>query len=591
MRHKRLFVSFVSSWSPFLCILALGTSLLVAQQPNTTRNPLNASADVIAAGRVVFDQTCQSCHAPGGTGDRGPALNTGVFGHGSEDGDLFRTIREGLAGTQMPPFRGLTDEQIWQIVVYLRSLSGVRAGEPAANATTTRGNRASGETLFFGKANCASCHQVNGRGGIVGPDLSTVARAPADALRQKILNPAAPFAAPSAAGRGGPVGRGGAAARPLVTVAKTKDGREIRGVRRNEDTFSLQMVDASGTLHLLDKLQLADVRVENTSLMPGDYGTKLAAGEIDDLVAYLSTLRERDLTITSTSTVTGGLTFNRLVNADAEPQNWLMYWGNFRGTHYSGLRQITAANVGQLQTAWTFPMPGPSVLEAVPLVVDGVMYTTQPGEVVALDARTGRQIWRYVRPQKVKNPYEINPFNRGVAVARQPAVLRDARRRAGGARRENRTAALGNADRRHDARPQPDERAARREGQGARRDHRRRIRPARIPGCLRRRNRKTGVALVLRARAGRVRPRHVAGRQLEAWRQSDVAHRLVRCRAQHACTGPSEIRDRKSIDRCAANSTICSATRSWRSIPTPVSASGTISSRRMTATTGTRRRI
>ena len=56
------------------------------------------------------------------------------------------------------------------------------------------------------------------------------------------------------------------------------------------------------------------------------------------------------------------------------------------------------------------------MLEATPIVVDGVMYTTQPGEVVALDARTGRQIWRYARPQKVRNPYEINPFNRGVAI-------------------------------------------------------------------------------------------------------------------------------------------------------------------------------
>jgi PQQ-dependent dehydrogenase (methanol/ethanol family) len=413
MRHKHC-ASFVSLWSASFCVFVVGTALLLAQQPSQTRNPLAASADVIAAGRVVFNAGCQSCHGPAGTGDRGPALNAGVFQHGSDDGDLFRTIREGLPGTQMPPFRGLTDDQIWQLVTYLRSLSGISA--VAANATPPRGNRASGETLFFGTAGCASCHQVNGHGGIVGPDLSTVARASADAIRQKILNPAESFAAPAAAGRGVPVGRGGAGARPLVVVAKTKDGREIRGVRRNEDTFSLQMVDASGTLHLLDKLQLADVRAENTSLMPGDYRTKLSAGEIDDLVAYLSTLRERDATIAPMSALSGGLTFERLVNAEAEPQNWLTYWGNLRGTHYSNLKQITATNVGQLQAAWSVPMPGPSVLEVTPLVVDGVMYSTQPGEVVALDARTGRQIWRYVRPQKVKNPYEINPYNRGVAV-------------------------------------------------------------------------------------------------------------------------------------------------------------------------------
>ena len=418
IRPMRLKYTPFVSWSPvFLGIFAVATSLLFAQQATPARNPFGTSLEAVAAGRVVFDQACQSCHAPGATGDRGPALNTGVFPHGSEDADLFRTIREGLAGTQMPPFRGLTDNQIWQTVTYLRSLSSVRTSEPSAAATPTRGNGASGESLFFGKAACASCHQVNGRGGVVGPDLSTVARAPADAIRQKILNPAGGFVAPSVAGRGVPVGRGGAGARPVVIVARTKEGREIRGVRRNEDTFSLQMVDASGALHLLDKLQLAEVRVENTSLMPGDYRTRLSNAELDDLIAFLSTLRERDPKVTSSATLTGGLTFDRLVNADAEPQNWLMYWGNFRGTHYSGLRQITAANVGQLQAAWAFPMPGPSILEATPLVVDGVMYTTQPGEVVALDARSGRQIWRYVRPQKVKNPYEINPFNRGVAVA------------------------------------------------------------------------------------------------------------------------------------------------------------------------------
>jgi PQQ-dependent dehydrogenase (methanol/ethanol family) len=96
-----------------------------------------------------------------------------------------------------------------------------------------------------------------------------------------------------------------------------------------------------------------------------------------------------------------------------------MYWGDYQGTHYSGLKQIDTTNVNQLRTAWAFPMPGDSVLETMPVVVDGVMYTTQPGVVAALDARTGRQIWRYARQQKVKNPYEINPFNRGVAVLGQ----------------------------------------------------------------------------------------------------------------------------------------------------------------------------
>ena len=434
----------------------------------------------------------------------------------------------------MPPFRGLTDDQIWQIVTYLRSLSGARDERSAVNAPPARGNRASGETLFFGKAACASCHQVNRRGGIVGPDLSTVARASVETIRQRFVSPAAPFSAAPAAGPGAPVGRGAVVARPVVVVARTRDGREIRGVRRNEDTFSLQMIDASGTLHLLDKLQLVDVRIENTSLMPGDYATKLSAGEIDDLVAYLSTLRERDAASASTivtyrrrhlrSTAQGGRRAAELADVLGQfPRHAL-----FRAQADRPRRTSVSC-----RPHGRFRCPDASVLEATPVVVDGVMYTTQPGEVAALDARTGRQIWRYARPQKVRNPYEINPFNRGVAVARQPAVRRDARRRAGRARRANRTAAVGNAGRRHDARSQPDERAARREGQGARRHHRRRIRRARFPRCVRRRDRQAAVALVLRACAGRVRPRYVAGRQLEAWRQPDVADRLVRSRSQH----------------------------------------------------------
>jgi PQQ-dependent dehydrogenase (methanol/ethanol family) len=399
-------------WHSIVIVAVIGAGVLSAQQSDTTRNPLGAGGAAIAAGRVLYDQTCQSCHAAAGQGDRGPALDTGAFAHGGEDGDLFHTIREGVAGSQMPPFRGFSNEQVWQLVSYIRSLSGP-GGTAGANTAVQAGSRAAGETLFFGRAGCASCHQVNGRGGVVGPDLSTAGRQPLDALRRKILDPGTSLAI---AGRGAAPAGGRGGGRPQVIVAKTRDGLEVRGVRRNEDTFSIQMMDASGALHLFDKLQLAELHVENRSLMPADFAAKLSGAELNDVLAYLGAQQGRDAVAASAVVTSGGVTFERLVKAAAEPQNWLMYWGNFQGTHYSGLKQIDASNVGRLQTAWAFPMPGPSVLEVTPVIADGVLYTTQPGEVVALDARSGRQLWRYSRPQKIRNPYEINPYNRGVAV-------------------------------------------------------------------------------------------------------------------------------------------------------------------------------
>jgi alcohol dehydrogenase (cytochrome c) len=374
-----------------------------AQQADPPRNPLSGSPDAIAAGRRLYDQTCQSCHGPAGRGDRGPALDTASLRRGRDDGDVFHLIQSGLAGTQMPPFPALSDAEIWQLVAYIRSLAG--ADQPATGAGgIARGDAAAGRMHFFGQAGCAACHQVNGRGGIVGPDLSTAGRASPAAIRAKILDPNAT-----------PVDRPGAAA-PQVIAVTFPDGREVRGVRRNEDTFSAQIVDATGALHLVDKLAVRSFAVENASLMPSDYARRLGASEVNDLVAFLMTLRERRVDAASTSLPPGGVTPQRLVSASAEPHNWLMYWGDYRAFHYSGLSQIDAANVSRLSAAWTFPMPGESVLEATPLVVDGVMYLTQPGAVAALDARTGRQIWRYTRAQKVRSPYEINPFNRGAAI-------------------------------------------------------------------------------------------------------------------------------------------------------------------------------
>jgi alcohol dehydrogenase (cytochrome c) len=263
------------------------------------------------------------------------------------------------------------------------------AGNPAAIAA--------GETLFFGKAGCSGCHEVNGRGGVTGPDLSAAGTRASDVLAAKIRNPNV---------------RG-----VSVVIAKTRDGREIQGVRRNEDTFTIQMADASGQLHLLDKASLAELRTENRSLMPADYALRLSADEVQNIVTYLGSLKERDVNKTANALIPGGITYDRLRNTDAEPQNWMHYWGNYQGTHYSALAQITAQNVARLQAQWSIQLPGASTLESGPLVIDGIMYTSgQPGTVLALDAKTGRRIWTYTRQRKVRNPNEINPFNRGVAV-------------------------------------------------------------------------------------------------------------------------------------------------------------------------------
>ncbi len=382
------FVSLVS-----LCL----SGLIVRAQhlpPGAEKNPLAGNAEAAAAGKKIFEENCQVCHGGDARGGRGPALAAGNFQHGAEDWQIFINIQKGIPGTQMPA-SDMGNEQVWQLVTYLRSLSGVRLEEEVIP-----GNPAAGEKIFAGKGGCAVCHQVNGRGGRLGPDLSAVGRWTAKVLREAILNPNS---------REGRI--------PDVVVVKTRDGREIRGIRKNEDTFSVQLIDPAENYHLLEKKNLADVRYEDKSLMPDDYGKRLPAGELDNLIAYLKTLKTRDFTKIVMAPVTGGLTYERIRDAAKEPHNWLTYWGDYQSRHYSALKQITPANVGQLQARWVFQFRGQGILEATPIVIDGVMYTTgASGFVFALDARTGRQIWQYQHRVKGNKPYVTMNVNRGVAV-------------------------------------------------------------------------------------------------------------------------------------------------------------------------------
>jgi alcohol dehydrogenase (cytochrome c) len=369
-----------------------------SERPDAQQNPFAGNRSAVTAGAVLYQQTCQACHGGKAQGDRGPALATGNFHHGGEDSELFQTIRNGIPGTQMPAFSDLPTDNVWRIISYLRSLSGNRG---AANEVVL-GDVAAGEETFWGKGGCGSCHEVNGHGGIVAPDLSAAGTNSADHLRQMILNPNAAIAARHWFG-------------PTSVRVRTRKGQELRGVKRSEDDYTLLLTDQNGALHRVDKQDLVEQKAE--FLMPDNYGQVLSAAEIQNLVAYLKSLKARDLSKTVQANLPEGLSFERLRNAQAEPHNWLTYWGGYQGLHFSSLNQITPSNLGQLQARWARQMPGSSVLEATPLVVDGTMYTSgPPGQVFALDARTGLEIWRYERRQKVVNPYQTNPFNRGVAV-------------------------------------------------------------------------------------------------------------------------------------------------------------------------------
>jgi alcohol dehydrogenase (cytochrome c) len=149
--------------------------------------------------------------------------------------------------------------------------------------------------------------------------------------------------------------------------------------------------------------------------------TGLSAAQVEDVIAFLMKTAPDEVTdwkkIDWEPDAGLNVTTERLKNSAREPQNWLTYWGDLRGRHYSGLDQITPANVQSLQLDWTYQFAGVNV-ETTPLVVDGLMFITGPkNDAAALDARTGRPIWRYRRPV----PDDLHSYctvvtNRGFAI-------------------------------------------------------------------------------------------------------------------------------------------------------------------------------
>ena len=121
------------------------------------------------------------------------------------------------------------------------------------------------------------------------------------------------------------------------------------------------------------------------------------------------------------------VTFERILNARAEPHNWLTYYGAYDGQRYSPLDQINKANVKDLRPAWVFQFgqfglqasEGTYSWEAAPIVVDGVMYVTAwDGWAFAINAQTGQELWRYKHEVPIDTPLCCGNVNRGMAVAK-----------------------------------------------------------------------------------------------------------------------------------------------------------------------------
>jgi putative heme-binding domain-containing protein len=292
MRQSSLFALILrkkvvaSRFLPGLACLAVlayfaGNSSLLAQE----KNPYAGDAKVAKLGEYQFRLNCAFCHGLGARGGgRGPDLTRVQKRHGNSDAEIFHNIHDGIPGTAMPAATnggigvGMSDEEIWQVVNYLRSAEVKAPAQPAGNAEH-------GKEIFHGAAGCSTCHMIEGKGGRFGPDLTTAGssrsmeylveslRKPSRRLAQGIFEAMKEFPQEYES----------------VSVV-TADGTKLSGVVLNEDQFTLQMLDTREQLHLFEKDKLRSFEKRRESAMPAYDEKMLSEKDLQDLIAYLQSV-------------------------------------------------------------------------------------------------------------------------------------------------------------------------------------------------------------------------------------------------------------------------------------------------------------
>jgi putative heme-binding domain-containing protein len=261
-----------------LVILMAFASALRAQE----KNPYAGDAKVAKLGEYQFRSNCAFCHGLGARGGgRGPDLTRANKRHGNSDAEIFHNVHDGIAGTAMPAATnggigvGMTDEEIWQVITYIRSVE-------KKTLAAAMGDAAHGKELYYGAAACGTCHMVNGKGGRLGPDLSSTGasrsteyliesmRAPSRRLAQGISEALKDFS------------------QEYETVKiVTADGTKLQGVVLNEDSFTVQMMDTREQVHSFEKTKLRAYEKTRESLMPAYDSKSLPEKDLNDLIAFL----------------------------------------------------------------------------------------------------------------------------------------------------------------------------------------------------------------------------------------------------------------------------------------------------------------
>lgn len=253
----RMFSCF-SPVRPVVCLLAFCLAAIAQQR---TYSPAE-----VANGKQLFSIHCQPCHGPDGDQVQGVDMRRGQFKRVSSDAEIAQLILNGVPGTGMPP-TNLPEQSRVAIVAFIRSLGTTSRGSGPGDASR-------GREVFEGKGGCLDCHRVAGHGSRKGPDLSEIGRMRgAEMLERSILDP-----------------NETQLPQERYVHAVTKDGKTITGMRLNEDTHNVMLIDENEHLVALAKSDLREYALLKTSPMPS-YKGKLDAQEVADVVSYLLTLK------------------------------------------------------------------------------------------------------------------------------------------------------------------------------------------------------------------------------------------------------------------------------------------------------------